>query len=55
MNSFSGTLVTQIVNKCLNGCLIFSICYSWFHKNKVYVYKTWKGGKLQKVDNGGNL
>ena len=29
---FSGTRVNQTVNKCLNGCLVFAVCYFRFSK-----------------------
>ena len=28
---FSNVRVNQLSNKCLNGCLVFAICYNWFH------------------------
>ena len=32
MKCFPGTIVNQKVNKCLNGCLIFAMCYFWLCK-----------------------
>ena len=32
---FSGTRLNQAVNKCLNGCLVFAICY-FRHRKKCF-------------------
>ena len=38
---FSGTRVSQVLDKCLNGCLAFAICYFQPPKNDVYKTFAW--------------